>query len=52
MTHQQDEGDSAHGIPGGEGLESGMVGEFASYITLCFHTLVETKVSDSDSEPC
>ena len=51
MTNQQDDADTAHGIPGGEGLKFGIVGEFASYITLFFHTLVEAKVSDSDPEP-
>ena len=51
MTNQHDEGGTAHGIPGGEGLKFGIVGELASYITLCFHTVVEAKVSDSDPEP-
>jgi hypothetical protein len=51
VTNQHNEGDTAHGIPGGEGLKVGIVGERTSYITLCFHTLVEAKVSDSDPEP-
>ena len=52
VTNQQDEGDTAHSIPGSEGLIFGIVGEFASYITLWFHTFVEAKVGDSDPEPC
>ena len=51
MTNQHDDGDTAHGIPGGEGLKFGIVGEFGSITTLCFHTLVEAKISDSDPEP-
>jgi hypothetical protein len=51
VTNQQNEGDTAYGKPGGEGLKFGIVGEFASCITLCFHTLVEAKVSDSDPKP-
>ena len=51
VTNQHDERDTAHSIPGGEGLKFGIVGKFASYITLCFHTVVETKVSDSDPKP-
>ena len=51
MTNQHDDGDSTHGIPGGEWLIFGIVGEFGSINALCFHTLVEAKVSDTDPEP-
>jgi hypothetical protein len=51
VTNQHDDGDTAHGIPGGEGLIFGIVGEFGSIKTLCFHTLVEAKVSDTDPKP-
>ena len=51
MTYQHDEGDATHSIPGGEGLIFGIVGEFGSINTLCFHTLVEAEVSDTDPEP-
>ena len=51
VTNQHDEGDTAHGIPGGEGLKFGIVREFGSIHTLCYHTVVEAKVNDSDPEP-
>ena len=51
VTNQYEERDTAQGIPGGEGLEFGIVGECSSIHTLYFHTLVEAKVSDSDPEP-
>jgi hypothetical protein len=51
VTNQHDDRDTTHGIPSGERLKVGIVGEFGSINTLCFHTLIEAKVSDSDSEP-
>ena len=51
MTYNHDDDDTAQGIPGGVGLKIGMVGKFGSIKSLCFHTLVEAKVSDTDPEP-
>ena len=51
VTNQHDERDTAHSIPGGEWLKFRIVGEFGSITTLCFHTLVEAKISNSDPEP-
>jgi hypothetical protein len=51
VTNQHDESDTTHGIPSGVGLKVGVVGQFGSINTLCIHTLIEAKVSDSDPEP-
>jgi len=50
-TQQHDDADTEHGIPGGVRLKIGMIGEFGSIKSLCFHTLVKAKVGDGDAEP-
>ena len=51
MTYEHDDADTTHGIPGGVRLKIGMIGEFGSIKSLCFHTLVKANVGDGDAPP-
>ena len=51
VTYKHDDADTARGIPGGVGLKIGMIRQFRSIKSLCFHTLVKAKIGDADTKP-